>query len=49
MSGAHASFILAAYGVSVALVAATVAYIALRHRALRRSLKRFGEAGAREG
>jgi heme exporter protein CcmD len=44
----HAPYIVAAYAVAGATIAATVARIVLRHRALRRSLAKFGPREARD-
>jgi heme exporter protein D len=43
--GPHADFIVAAYGIAVLVVAALIGWVALDHRAQRRSLERLEARG----
>jgi heme exporter protein D len=43
--GPHADFIVAAYGIAVLVVAALIGWVALDHRAQKRSLERLEARG----
>jgi heme exporter protein D len=43
--GPHADFIVAAYGIAVLVIAALIGWIALDHRAQKRSLERLEARG----